>query len=192
VFCTGDLDIAKEYGSAYYIFPKGKFKFIWSENVSDSWDFTIGPGFIAEMRREGIQPRSSEGLKFDKVQTEISELLNADEKSLLKADEKTKDAINKIFSDNDFINSNSEKSTFYDALIEALKNTYLGLYDADMFKDLQSAILSQHEILMYESDGYYSISIKDAIEYAKTQDDIMPGGYTASGVYRYLCTRFFK
>lgn len=35
VFCVSDLDTAIDYGSVYYIFPKGKYEIIWSDQIDD-------------------------------------------------------------------------------------------------------------------------------------------------------------
>lgn len=35
IFCVSDINMAKSYGKAYYIFPKGKYDIIWSNEISD-------------------------------------------------------------------------------------------------------------------------------------------------------------
>lgn len=35
IFCTGDLSDSEEYGSAYMIFPIGKYKYLWSDDIGD-------------------------------------------------------------------------------------------------------------------------------------------------------------
>ena len=37
VMATGDPDQASDYGVLYIIFPKGSFKFIWSEKIYDAY-----------------------------------------------------------------------------------------------------------------------------------------------------------
>ncbi|KFZ27290.1 MAG: hypothetical protein KQ78_00460 [Candidatus Izimaplasma bacterium HR2] len=38
IFCSGVESWGGSYGSSYVIFPKGSFKFLWSERVKDSYD----------------------------------------------------------------------------------------------------------------------------------------------------------
>jgi len=56
LFCTGSLNDAESYGTAYVIFPKGPFKIIWSRDIGDLYiklqDTAVGKGI-----------KSSNGLK---------------------------------------------------------------------------------------------------------------------------------
>ena len=46
VFCSGSIQHLTHYGDIYYMFPIGKFKYVWSDEVSDILSYLYDNDFI--------------------------------------------------------------------------------------------------------------------------------------------------
>jgi len=70
IFCTGDTDQAKYYGTLYKIFPTDGFKFIWSDKVRDlfgeydMFKYSSGP----HQNNKGIGIRTDEDVEEHFIQ----------------------------------------------------------------------------------------------------------------------------
>jgi hypothetical protein len=62
IFCTGDKKEAKRYGNVYMIFPVGKYKFVYSENIKDLYTETSSMG---DLNSEGYGDGHWEYHSFD-------------------------------------------------------------------------------------------------------------------------------
>jgi len=70
IFCTGDKKEAKRYGNVYMIFPVGKYKFVYSENIKDLYTETSNMG---DLNREDWMDEKLDEYKeelMDEIQEE--------------------------------------------------------------------------------------------------------------------------
>ena len=56
LFCTGDINVASDYGTPYSIFPTGNFRIVWAPHIKDLWTHLDGSEMVAYYQGEDMGP----------------------------------------------------------------------------------------------------------------------------------------
>ena len=128
IFCSGDISWSGSYGSSYIIFPKGPFKFLWSENIRDSFDI-VGSYGIKKIIEMEFEKEAKEIYKGDDFLGWVYQLTNKIKRDKLKRD---------------------ERELVYKALEYGILNR-LNYKEDNLIK----ALKSRHEIMIFCKDYYY-------------------------------------
>jgi len=150
IFATGNLDEALAYGTAHFCFPKDNFKFINSPKILDS--FSDESSILKHLKNEMYTsfPKDKK-LKYDVIRAFAYVCDLGDPVDFFNGDKSLRKAFNNIFKIEVPIELEVEP---YEIFISALKKTGLDLYSDT---DISKAIKNKHEILIYESNGYYMV-----------------------------------
>jgi len=190
LFCIGDHRHAGEFGKIFYVFPKEHFKFLWSQDVHDSYnnDYVIYGALQKHLARNGVrlgnETKLVDVLKRSTVHhMPPSEFLHNPAKAapIIAATLKAYEPIG--------LKTLSDDKDYYDAFIKSLKSAFSELYTDD---NLAAAIESDHEILIYDSEGYYTADASRIINYVKQQPNTKEGAYSLEGAYGYLLDEIYK
>lgn len=150
LFCTGDLELARHYGALNFVFPAGDIDYIWSRSITDSYENT------------------------NKIADDIS--LNLNKAMDSKAVIDFMDFFSERMSPHDFIDADEEDSDVKQGLEDAIdgtppslsdissaiKKTFSEFYIENM--NLDKAIKTGHEILIYKSEGCFLVPVMMAYE----------------------------
>lgn len=153
VFSTGQIAEARVYSNAGFFFPVGNYKFIFSNNIADSY---VSDNELAKQ----VATYLSDELSVRARPTEIISIFHhlssaGTERKWVSGD--TKKGTRYIVRD---VLGNSDE-TIYELLINAVKHVFGKHYATTNIKE---AIQSNSEILFYETGGYYHVPIKWAME----------------------------
>lgn len=155
IFITGSKEIAEDYGQAYFVFIKGDLHYLWSPQIIDSYD------------------------QADRIYTKINDAITRFTKMNLSILHSILDMLAKKISIRDWIRNTDSagkmatkeitkdiyairNEDIYGPMVAAFSKTGKELYVED---GLDSAAIKEHEIFVYESEGYYLVSIESTREY---------------------------
>jgi hypothetical protein len=176
IFCTGDLRECAEYGTPNYIFPRGNFKILYSTKVKDSimyagkWIQSIEAYIIAngkgmEVFKEGDLLLTS----FFEITASIFSLWDL---GWVKrpSDNQCEEILRWMKQSATSPMSDKQKAAFDEIgaeeitqlLIKALRDLGKKFYCYD--GDIETAIKSRCEILIFQSDGYFSVPLNDVTD----------------------------
>lgn len=164
VFATGHKGDASEYGEIFFIFPKGEVKVLYSPMVEDSYlaDDELNKSFAQYF---GIE--SDNVLSAHKPKNAAMKIANAFLRIVVESGNDVELAVKNILTNEalveaafDDLTSKAGRKIEIGDVHFALQNTFHENYAGR--KDLLGAIRSNKEILIYESEGYYSVPL-DAV-----------------------------
>lgn len=148
LFCTGDINWSKEYGNTYFVFPQGKYEYIWSPAIADSYIFE--DRFYEAFSKMLAEISNEPAAMPHQIKNALKDIYNSSGANIRRAvtNMKTNDEmIEGSFDDNDIHVSIEE-------IDQALKNTFSTLYKQESIK---RAIDVGNEILIHDSDGAYFV-----------------------------------
>lgn len=159
-FGVGDIGSAAAYGDIFRVYPQGDYEFIWSESIEDSVlsENTILYAIVNALRNKGenITDGNLKTLfkKLSRFTSTSTDLINGT------LDDEIKSCI-------EFVSTHTNSETFPQIFRECLEEAGLKLYKNT---DISAALKSNNEIIIYKSDGYYTIPLayadKDEIDMA--------------------------
>lgn len=178
IFASGLQGLALHFGQIYYIFPKGQIKYLWSDTIEDVYNQqNLVNSTITEHLPSGAQynvqvlmRRMYEGDDIFKTSGWVHARHTADLGKTLY------DILYTIPlpSRRDVVVS---PATITAQLTHALQQAGLELYANSV--NLDSAIKSGNEILIYESDGYYALRMDEVGK------ELIPGDHDVSAREQY-------
>jgi hypothetical protein len=154
VFATGDEGIAQDYGDVYFTFPVGKFKCLWSPSVKDSvQDLTYWHDMKPTLYKKGIQMNGS---TYKDLWSKLSKRYPTAGEWVYDLDGDAEKVTRKVVADLEGGVVDNAPADSYKILIDII--TFVGKHHYRL-GDIDSAISSHNEILIYESNGYYSVPV---------------------------------
>jgi len=166
IFCTGHEREAKYYGNTYKIAPIGDYKFIWSSKLKDSYS---NEDKIWNALNDNLHKNARYGVSPKKLFTELAEQINDSEwVHNNHKDDIIKAVANDLYSNENMHEYGEKIEQFPKWLKLSLKETAEELYQQN---DMEKAILSYNEILIYQSGGYAAVLHKEKAERKKEEDD---------------------
>lgn len=169
IFCTGHEGEAKGYGHTFKIAPIGDYKFIWSSTVKDSYS---NDEKIWNTLDEHLYKHSRFNVKSKILFADLAEeILHSDWVHNTERDYIVKDVALRVHSEHNMQEYGDRIHQFPGWLKMSLKETAEELYRQD---DMEKAILSFNEILIYQSDGYAAVLHREKVERKKEEHDDVP------------------
>jgi hypothetical protein len=166
VFASGNPAIAGSYGDEHVIFPVGEFKYVWSRLVNDS---VAQNDWLDKIAKYGSQNGET-----------LSGILIKNMWDYYPGSEEPHFASSWVKGGNAVINKTQAayEYQFRNTGMDGVEGSVYQMVKAGMTKygnvfyrnnaDLTDALISGNEILIYESKGYYSLSIETVMtEYIK-------------------------
>lgn len=166
-FATGSDLQADAFGLLCFIFPVGQTNILWSDDIKDSFD-NDNP-LLAKISNELNQTISVSGLRaiFRAMDQQKVSLLNSTDKDR----QAVYDIVKKTYETSLMLQPEDglykiewvslEGKDIHLMLRQALKKAGLAFYKEG---PMRAAIDSQKEIIVYKSNGYYTISYNQVIE----------------------------
>lgn len=177
MFATGSSMTANAYGKACYCFPVGKFDFIWSSKVADSYaeENIIFDNLRQVIEKEEVPDFGKRFGTYASMKSAIRSLFNSIDETfdILDPTPTVRDRINRSYNTAYAAmqrggDEEDESFDFSSLLIKCMPALGKRIY---IEEDLVGAIQSKHEILIYKSGGYYLIPVDSARRMvAKTKD----------------------
>ena len=194
LYATGSHNVARAYGSTYFVFPKGDFSFVYSPEYEDSYEDSHKMySAISANMEDALGHRLSAHV----IETLFSALGFMTTKALIKGgadfDAIVENTVKHVgnFEKEEF--SAVIRTDFHKILLAALKKTFKEDYkDSD---NLERAIKLKHEIGFYEFEGYYSVPVKLVLQMlrndkselgTKYEDAKEDGAQDGHSLYPYL------
>jgi hypothetical protein len=165
IFCTGYKTEAEGYGQVYKIAPIGDYKFIWSPKVRDSYS---GEHIIWHKLESRLNSHTTFNVYMkDLFLALTAELKDSDWVHTTKYDDIVQRIALEKFEDANYPLQYNGIDEFPKLLKLSLKETAEELYQTT---DMENAINSSNEIIIYKSDGYAAVRfVEDSKK--KEEDD---------------------
>jgi hypothetical protein len=158
-FASGNWRQAKTYGQTHFVFPKGKFEFLWSPLINDSYeDETIILTHLEKEMHYEVTPPLLRKI-FDEIMSEEKDPhvwihdLNG------RSEEQTKEAFQSVL-DPEVYSRFWSANDAYAEMTRAMMKTGSELYKSNNLAEaLTEAGSGRGEIFITSSDGYYAIPV---------------------------------
>jgi hypothetical protein len=190
LFGTGSYKQAQAYGDICYCFPAGPIRFLWSSEVSDSYedDRNMYMRIMGIVNKEAGFNGTGNELSYSNIK-QLFQWLSQNGASAAAwarsngdAEQQTLHAFRYVLGEG--LNLSDHKDELHHILIHALALTGSHLYQANT--ELANALDSMNEILIYKSKGFYMVPrdvVWDEVRKAKIPE--IENRYDA-GLYDYL------
>ena len=190
IFGVGNVRVAEDFGALHFMFPAGQFSYLWSPVIKDSYD--SNQKFFEKFREHISVNYELHGIMASTVMRifhDLAEKVPDVHKWIIDADDKSENLdIEIIKGVNPTLAADIERRqdenyfSVHDAILDALHEIGHKFYEQN--KNFGEAVKAGKEIMIYESEGYYSVPLDLA------QKSLGLGSYASPGeVYQELLAR---
>jgi len=191
LFVTGSSTQAAQYGAVHFVFPVGSFQYLWSPLIEDSYEDLrkITDVMQEYLEAEGVNIPSR---NFTQLLGKLSEKqrdphiwsYDLDGKSESQVEDAAFETVKPDTAVESLISRlDQEKTNLYHVLTKAMMDATTELYKDS--KEMAKALLSNNEILVYESRGYYAIPA-DMVYAEVQQRKLRIGRYDYGEMFEFL------
>lgn len=164
LFCIGNPSEAANFGSKFAIFPKGDIELVWAPTMQDS--FMYDEDIIHDLIKDLLL---NDSLRLAQIEPYATSIIDGF-KELVSKDSSIIGATRRILTDDEdleeiFKSEDLGAAPTADEIRDAMKTRFAELYDNSQRVD--QAAKSGKEILLYQTDGFFAVSIDSLVRWSR-------------------------
>lgn len=164
LFCVGDISVTGEYGNPYFVFPQGHFKYIWSQEITDS--YVQEDRMYASFLRKLSDISSEDTAIVAQGKDAFNKVLNASGGNIRRAVTNMKT--------NDELVEEAFQESGIKATVEEIDRALTIVFD-DLYipnDSLDTALGRGGEVLIYESDGCFFVPVGLVMAHIRADENL--------------------